>query len=215
MFSILLQVLFKQKTLAKEWLFEDEVVKTKGLYEGSRDPTYNPKAFVPPDDVDLAYFPQVRRGRVLTSIAEANSIVERLLELPSLTHPNIGTDMWQVRLPHIMFQGSMTLHFFHAFQLLKSNPMLSAKDLQEVKKRAKKRKSTLKRRAKSKQKKRHEKHEHEQKETDDSGEDNSEASDVEDDSVEVPARKTIMPQMPHLKAVPPKVTVAFPIYLCY
>lgn len=84
--------------MAKEWLFEDEVVKTKNLYAGQRDPTYDPTKFVAPENVDLAYFPYLKRGRVLTSSEEANNLLEQLLALPKLTTPNISMEMWQVKL---------------------------------------------------------------------------------------------------------------------
>ena len=91
--------------MTKEWLFEDEVVKTKVLYpKKERDPSYNPSTFVAPGDVDLAYFPQTRRGRVLASGREADWILEQLQALPELTQPPITLDMWQVRVRNVQFK---------------------------------------------------------------------------------------------------------------
>ncbi len=72
-------------------------MKTKKLYPSERDPTYDPTKFVAPEDVDLAYFPQVKRGRVLMDITEAKNLLDELCGLSQLTKPNLSPAMWEVK----------------------------------------------------------------------------------------------------------------------
>ncbi len=93
---IQLQNLFSVQELNREWTFEDEVAKTKTLFEGRRNYNYDPLAFEGPGNVDDEYFPTMRRGRTIHSMQEAEELLKELHELPSLTQPALTSDIWEV-----------------------------------------------------------------------------------------------------------------------